>query len=59
MTWQNAAYVAYAVGSTIFVLVAVDRGAPLLGIGSALFLLGTLLFLVPKVTHRRRGRHEA
>jgi hypothetical protein len=59
VTWQGAAYVAYAVGSVLFVILAVDRGSPLLVVGSALFLLGTLLFVVPKLTRQRRGRHAA
>ena len=59
MTRQRWAYLAYAAGSTIFVVLAISRGSVLLAAGSALFLLGTLLFLVPQLTRRRRGRHEA
>jgi hypothetical protein len=56
---QNWAYAAYAAGSTIFVFLAISRGSVLLAVGSALFLLGTLLLVVPQVTRRHRGRHEA
>ena len=59
MKRQHWAYAAYAAGSTIFVVMAIDRGALLLGVGSGLFLVGTLLLGVPQLTRRRPGRHEA
>ncbi|HWG95194.1 MAG TPA: hypothetical protein VNU66_13330 [Mycobacteriales bacterium] len=51
-----AAYAAYLVGSAVFLLVALRRGAPLIAVGSALFVLGTLLYLVPDARQARRER---
>jgi hypothetical protein len=59
MTRQQWAYAAYAVGSAIFLVLAVGRGSVLLAAGSGLFLVGTLVLLVPQITRRRAGRHEA
>ena len=59
MKRQHWAYAAYAAGSTIFVIMAISRGALWLGVGSVLFLVGTLLLGVPQLTRRHRGRHEA
>lgn len=46
------AYVAYAVGSGVFLGVALSRGSTVVALGSALFLLGTLLLLVPEARQR-------
>ncbi|MCV2488688.1 hypothetical protein OF117_04875 [Geodermatophilus sp. YIM 151500] len=62
MTGRDLAYGAYVLGSALFLVVAVSQGSALLLAGSSLFLLGTLVLLVPDITraHRaRRGRHGA
>ena len=51
------AYAAYLLGSVVFLAVAVRRGAPLVAVGSGLFVLGTLLYLVPEVRRARQARH--
>ena len=56
MRLRLAAYSAYAVGSTVFLFVAVRRGSELLVVGSVLFLLGTLLLLVPTARSAKVGR---
>lgn len=53
------AYAAYLLGSVVFFAVAVRRGAPLIAVGSALFVLGTLLYLVPEAHRARRVRRES
>jgi predicted transporter len=54
------AYAAYVAGSGVFLVTAVLREAPAVALGSALFLLGTLLYLVPDVAAARRsGRDRA
>ena len=56
------AYVAYAVGSAVFLAVAVARDSTAVVLGSALFLAGTLLLAVPearRVRAHRRGRASA
>jgi hypothetical protein len=54
------AYAMYALGSCLFLVVAVSRGSTVVALGSALFLLGTLLLLVPEARRRflaqRTGR---
>ena len=57
MTGRLAAYSAYAAGSVVFLVVAVRRGSELSMLGSALFLLGTLLLLVP-TARSERPRHR-
>jgi hypothetical protein len=59
VTRQGWAYAAYAAGSTVFLWIALSRGSALLAVGSTLFLLGTLVLLVPKVTSGRGGRPES
>ena len=49
------AYSAYAVGSLVFLGVAVSRGSLLIAAGSILFLLGTLLLLVPQAVKLKRS----
>jgi uncharacterized membrane protein YhaH (DUF805 family) len=63
---RDVAYLLYAAGSVVFLVVAALRGSELLLLGSALFLLGTLLLLGPDVRaagrrlrDRRRHRPEA
>lgn len=59
MSRQWWAYAAYLVGSGIFLVASLTRGSPLLATGSALFLLGTLLFAVPDLVRgRRSGRRR-
>lgn len=47
------AYTAYVLGSGVFLGVALARGSAVVALGSGLFLVGTLLLLVPEA--RRRG----
>ncbi|MFP5219135.1 MAG: hypothetical protein ACLGIG_05270 [Actinomycetes bacterium] len=47
------AYAAYLAGSAVFLAVALRRDAPLVAVGSALFVLGTLLHLIPEARRRR------
>lgn len=54
MTRLVLAYVAYALGSVVFLGIALSRGSLLLAAGSSLFLLGTLLLLVPQARRLRR-----
>lgn len=49
---QVLAYAAYAVGSGVFLGVALSRGSTVVAVGSVLFLIGTLLLLVPEVRRR-------
>ena len=60
MSRRFLAYSAYAVGSSVFLAVALSRGSLLLAAGSGLFLLGTLLLLVPQsaVIRARRCRAD-
>jgi hypothetical protein len=53
------AYAAYALGSCVFLGVALARGSTLVALGSVLFLVGTLLLLVPQVRHRRTSNLRA
>ena len=46
----------YLVGSLVFLVVAVRRGAPLIAVGSGLFVLGTLLYLLPEAQRARQAR---
>ena len=50
------AYAAYLVGSLVFLVVAVRRGTPLIAVGSGLFVLGTLLYLLPQAGRARQAR---
>lgn len=52
------AYAAYLLGSVVFLAVAVRRGSPLIAVGSGLFVLGTLLYLVPEARRVRRERQQ-
>ena len=52
------AYAAYAFGSCVFLGVALSRGSTVVALGSALFLVGTLLLLLPEV-QRRWGVYRA
>jgi len=52
------AYAAYLAGSMVFLAVAVRRGAPLIAVGSGLFVLGTLLYLLPEARRSRAQRRE-
>ena len=52
------AYTAYAVGSCVFLFVALSRGSTVVALGSALFLVGTLLLLLPEA-RRRSARCRA
>jgi hypothetical protein len=53
-------YLAYVVGSSVFLVAAVVKGSPLLLVGSALFLLGTLIFALPELVREARdGRRRA
>ena len=54
------AYAAYLAGSLVFLAVAVRRDAPLVAVGSGLFVLGTLRYLLPDArAARRRDREQA
>ena len=48
------AYAAYLVGSLVFLAVALQRGSPLVAVGSVLFVLGTLLHLLQELGRTRR-----
>jgi hypothetical protein len=48
------AYLCYALGSSVFLGVALDRGQLLLAAGSGLFLIGTLALLAPAARDRQR-----
>ena len=52
------AYTAYALGSCVFLGIALSRSSTVVAVGSALFLLGTLLLLVPEV-RRRWAAHRS
>lgn len=52
------AYLAYGLGSCVFLAVALSRGSTVLALGSALFLVGTLMLLLPEV-RRRWGAYQA
>ena len=52
------AYLAYGFGSCVFLGVALSRGSTVLALGSALFLLGTLMLLLPEA-RRRWGAYRA
>jgi hypothetical protein len=56
MTRRLLAYLAYAVGSVVFLGVALSKGSLMIAAGSALFLLGTLLLLVPQAVMLTRSR---
>ena len=49
-------YAAYLLGSLVFLAVALRRGSPLVAVGSALFVLGTVLYLLPELGRARRDR---
>ena len=51
------AYAAYVLGSCVFLGVALSRGSVVVALGSGLFLVGTLLLLVPEL--RRRSARGA
>ena len=56
------AYVAYCFGSCVFLGIALSRGSTVVVLGSALFLVGTLMLLLPEVrrqwdAHRASRRH--
>lgn len=46
------AYSAYGLGSCVFLGVALSRGSTVLALGSVLFLVGTLMLLLPEVRRR-------
>lgn len=49
-----AAYGAYGIGSVVFLGVALSRDSLWVAVGSALFLLGTLLLLLLQTEQLRR-----
>lgn len=51
------AYVAYGFGSCVFLGVALSRGSAVVAVGSALFLVGTLMLLLPEVRRRWGAYH--
>ena len=55
MTRHLLAYSAYGVGSVVFLGVALSKGSLVVAAGSGLFLLGTLLLLVPQADGLRRS----
>ena len=52
------AYAAYLVGCVVFLLVAVRRGSPLIAAGSGLFVVGTLLYVLPEARQARRAKRD-
>lgn len=50
-----AAYASYAVGSVVFLAVALSRGTPILALGSTMFLLGTLLLVGRELRPSKSG----
>lgn len=53
---QVSARLFYLAGSAVFFAGALYRGSPLAALGGALFVVGSLLLLVPVVKERRRQR---